>query len=310
LKFPHLSASIAVLLSAGIPAQTLSIHAEAQCPGSITTLTPRIVAGALLVIPVKINGAGPFDFMVDTGSQITVIDPVLAAQLNLKSRGTVGLVATASYMQAWVAELDALQVGSHVMAKPAVVVQDMGQIRVADPRIRGALGENFLAHFDVLIDYPHKLLCLDEARAMQDTIRGERIPLVTPKHPENELRFAERLVISVHLSDTGSRQILLQLDSGSDAPTLYSGNRELEEPLLKRATLRGDKRSNAQQGFALLPPQDMRIGARTMREVPFVTPVSASQNIPDREEDGLLPTVLFRRIYICYEDHYVVFDPK
>ena len=83
MKFPHLSASIAVLLSAGIPALTLSIHAEAHCPGSITTLTPRIVAGALLVIPVKINGVGPFDFMVDTGSQITVIDPALAAQLNL-----------------------------------------------------------------------------------------------------------------------------------------------------------------------------------------------------------------------------------
>jgi hypothetical protein len=310
MKFPPLSASIAVLLSAGLSATTSSIHAEAHCPGTITNVIPRIVAGALLVIPVKINGAGPFDFMVDTGSQITVIDPALAGQLNLKPRGMVGLVATASYMQASVAELDALEVGSHVVERPAVVVQDLGQIRAADPRIRGVLGENFLAHFDVLIDYPHKLLCLDEARAMQDTIRGERIPLVTPRHPENELRFAERLVISVHLSNTGSRQILLQLDSGSDGPMLYAGNRELEEPLLKRATLRGDKASKAQQAFALLPPQDMRIGARTMRAVPFVTPVSAAQNVPNREEDGLLPTVLFQRVYICYEDHYVVFDPK
>jgi hypothetical protein len=263
-----------------------------------------------LVIPLKINGAGPFDFMVDTGSQITVIDPALAAQLKLKPRGTVGLVATASYMQASVAELDLLEVGSHVMERPAVVVQDLGQIRVADPRIRGFLGENFLAHFDVLVDYPHKLFCLDEARAMQDTIRGERIPLVTPRHPENELRFAERLVISVHLSDTGRRQIFLQLDSGSDGPILYAGNRELEEPLLKHATLRGEEANKAQQAFALLPPQDMRIGARTIREVPFVTPVSAAQNVPNREEDGLLPTVLFQRVYICYEDHYVVFDPK
>jgi hypothetical protein len=100
------------------------------------------------------------------------------------------------------------------------------------------------------------------------------------------------------------------LDSGSDGPILYAGNRELEEPLLRHATLRRDKASKAQQAFALLPPQDMRIGARTMREVPFVTPVSTAQNVPNREEDGLLPTVLFERVYICYEDHYVVFDPK
>ncbi len=42
-----------------------------------------------------INHTGPFDFMVDTGSQLNVIDPRLAAQLNLKSQGTVGLVTTA-----------------------------------------------------------------------------------------------------------------------------------------------------------------------------------------------------------------------
>lgn len=141
---------------------------------------------------------------------------------------------------------------------------------------------------------------------MQPAIRGEHIPLVTPTHAEDELPFTERLVISVHLSDTGGRPIVLQLDSGSDGPILYAGNKELEEPLLKRASVRGDKASHAEQAFALLPPQDMRVGARTMRQVPFVTPVSAAQNVPNRDEDGLLPTVLLQRVYICHSDHYVV----
>jgi hypothetical protein len=39
--------------------------------------------------PVGINQRGPFDFMVDTGSQVTVIDPSLAAQLELKPQGEV-----------------------------------------------------------------------------------------------------------------------------------------------------------------------------------------------------------------------------
>jgi hypothetical protein len=310
MKSTLLSASIAVLLSAGLPATTISIHAEAHCPGNIASVTPRIVAGALLVIPVKINHLGPFDFMVDTGSQITIIDPALASQLSLRPQGTVGLVATASYMQASAAELDTLEAGSHVVEKPLVVIQDLGKIRSADPRIRGVLGENFLVHFDLLIDYPHKLACLDEANSMQPAIRGERIPLVTPRHPEDEVAFTQRLVVSVHLSDTGSRQILLQLESGTDGPILYAGKKEMEEPLLKRASLRGDGASEAQKAFAVLPPQDMRLGARTMRQVPFVTPVSAAQNVPNREEDGLLPTVLFQRVYISHADHYVVFDPK
>lgn len=310
MKFPLLSASIGVLLSAGLTTTTISIHAEAHCPGNIASVTPRIVAGALLVIPVKINHSGPFDFMVDTGSQMTVIDPSLAKQLDLKPEGTVGIVAAASYSHPSVAVLDTLEVASHVVKGPQAVILDLGQIQAADPRIRGVLGENFLTHFDVLIDYPRKLVCLDEGRRMQGIIRGERIPLVTTKHPENELPFTERLVILVHLSDTGSRSILLQLDSGSDGPIIYAGNKELEQPLLKRATLRGDEASKAQKAFALLPPQDMRLGSRTMSKIPFVTPASPGQDVPDREEDGILPTVLFQRIYISNSDHYVVFDPK
>ncbi len=45
--------------------------------------------------PVAINQRGPFDLMVDTGSQATVIDPSLAAQLDLKPQGRVGLVSVA-----------------------------------------------------------------------------------------------------------------------------------------------------------------------------------------------------------------------
>jgi hypothetical protein len=310
MKSQLLRAPIVVLLSAGFPITSLSMHAETHCPGNVAGVNPRIVAGALLVIPVRINQAGPYDFMVDTGSELTVIDPSLASHLALRPKGTVGLIATASYLRASAAELDTLEAGSHVVEKPLVVVQDLGQIRAADPRIRGVLGENFLAHFDLLIDYEHRLLCLDESKLMEAEMRGEHIPLVTPGHPENEVPFTVRLVVSVNLSDTGSRSILLQVDSGSDGPILYSGNKEWAEPLLKRASLRGDKASQAQQAFAVLPLQDMRVGRRIIRKVPFVTPVTAAQNIPNREEDGVLPAVLFQRLYISHADRYLVFDPK
>ena len=59
-----------------------------------------------------------------------------------------------------------------------------------------------------------------------------------------------------------------------------------------------------------LPPQDVRIGNRTLRNVSFVTPVSPGSNLPHRSEEGLLPTLLFQRVFISAADHYVVFDPK
>ena len=310
MKFPSLFCSRSVFLATAIAFTAISSQAETRCPGDIVTIRPRLVANALLVIPVKINQSGPFDFMVDTGSQLNVIDPALAVQLNLKSQGTVGLVATAAYSQSSVAILDSLEAGSHVVVKPLVVVHDLGPIQAADPRIRGVLGENFLAHFDVLIDYGHKLLCLDEANLMEKYLLGERIPLVTSKHPETDLPFSPRLVVSVNLSDTGTRPILLQLDSGSDGAILYAGNRELEEPLLRRAKLQGPEVSDARRAFAVLPPQDMRLGSRIVRKLSFVTPASGSNNVPDREEDGILATVLFQRVYVSHSDRFVIFDPR
>jgi hypothetical protein len=302
--------SLPLLVAATLAAFTLPVlQAEPRCPRSIVSVTPRFVQRALIVIPVRVNQKGPFDFMVDTGSQVTVIDPSLAAELHLKPQGTVGLVTVASYVHASLTVPDTLEAASHVVEKPLVVVQDLGPIQAADTRIRGSLGENFLAHFDLLIDYPHKLLCLDETGAMRESVRGERISLVAPEHPESEVPFTDCLVISVHLSGTGTRQILLQLDSGSDGLILYAGN-EAKSPLLKQATLQGAGVSKAQRAFAVLPPQDMRIGARTISHVYFVTPVSVEQNVPARETDGVLPTVLFQRVFISGTDHFVVFDPK
>ena len=307
----HLFSSRSIQLLVFVMLATIAplLQAEPRCPGSITGVTPRFVQRALIVIPVKINQSGPFDFIVDTGSQVTVIDPPLAAELDLKPQGRVGLVSVASYAQASLTELDTLEAASHVIEKSPAIVQGLGQIQAADPRIRGVLGESFLSHFDLLIDYGRRLFCLDKTNTMRDRVRGERVPLVAPQHPENELPFIERLVISVHLSGTGTRQILLQLDSGSDGPILYGHTMKTELPILEQATLQGATVSKAQQAFAVLPPQEMRIGSRILSNVSFVTPVNTDKNIGTQDEDGLLPTLLFQRVFIGGADHYVVFDP-
>ena len=288
-----------------------AIEAEPRCPGNTASVTPRIVQHALIVIPVKINQMGPFDFMVDTGSQVTVIDPSLAAQLDLKAQGRVGLVSVASVAQASVTLLDSLEADSHVIEKSPAIVQDLRQIQAADPRIRGVLGESFLAHFDLLIDYGHKLLCLDETGAMRDSVRGEHVLFVPPQHPADELPFMERLVISVQLSGTGAGAILLQLDSGSDGPILYAGSKDPEvQVLVHSAALQGGNTTSAQRAFAVVPPQTMRIGNHILSNISFVTPVSVQDSLPSRHEDGLLPTVLFQRVFISGGGHYVVFNPK
>ena len=286
------------------------LQGESICPGNVPGVNPRLIAHALMVIPVMVNHEGPFDFMVDTGSQVTIIDPILARQLELKPVRTVGLVAAASFSRAPISVLDSLQADSLLVEHPLAIIHDLGEIKAADSRVRGVLGEDFLGHFDMLLDYDHNMLCLDASSAMRDKVRGERISLVSPQNSENRLPFAQRLVVSVHLSSAGSRQVLLQLDSGSNGPLLYQTRGESRLSILDSATLRSDTATAAKRAFAALPPQDLRIGARTMSHVSFVTPVSSSNGVPKRDEDGLLPTILFKRVFICSANHYVVFDPR
>ena len=92
------------------------LQAKSRCPGGAASVTPRFVQRALIVIPVRINQTGPYDFVVDTGSQVTVIDPSLALELDLKPQGTVGLVSVASYAHASITALDRLEPSSIVRA--------------------------------------------------------------------------------------------------------------------------------------------------------------------------------------------------
>ena len=59
--------------------------------------------------------------------------------------------------------------------------------------------------------------------------------------------------------------------------------------------------------FADLPPQQLRIGAHTMREIPFVTLVPSADM--ETREDGLLPTLLFQRVSSAATGRYVVLNP-
>jgi hypothetical protein len=64
-----------------------------------------------------------------------------------------------------------------------------------------------------------------------------------------------------------------------------------------------------QSAFAVLPPQHMKIGALTVHQISFATPAATKKDIPNVEVDGLLPTAIFRRVYISYADRFVILEP-
>jgi aspartyl protease len=296
----------------GLVAATLAIaplpmiNAEPHCPGNVTSLPLRLVQRSQLVVPITINHQGPYDFLVDTGAQVMTVDPALAAELHLKPTETAGITGVAVFARAPLARLESVEAGSHTVEGVLAVVQDLGQTALADRKVRGVLAGNFLEHFDLLIDYAHTIVCLDDSGRMATKIKGERIPFSALAAAQGAVPSPQKLIVSAHVPGFEKRMLRMQLDSGINSPLLYGAGEDLKPGQTTGASLRSRGTDGSEHAFAVLASQDVQVGAHLLRQVQFVMPMNAGRNTPKPDVDGLLPTMLFERIYVNYADHYVV----
>jgi Aspartyl protease len=287
-----------------------TIAAETHCPGNIASLPFHLVQRSRIIVPVVINRTGPYEFLVDTGTGSTIVDPLLATELHLKTRGSAEVVGVGFSTAASFAYLDLLEAGSHSVTNHPVEVEDLQPVQAADLHFRGIIGGDFLGHFDVLMDYAHSMLCLDDTKVMQAAVKGGHIALVTPSQTPDEVPLTTLLIIPVHLSGFGARQLLLMLDSGANASFLFNHAVNLAPGLRQTRQRDGYGADGVKRGFSILPPQSMQIGSFNIQQVSFAAPVDSGENALTSKEDGLLTTGLFRRVFISYADRFVVLEPR
>jgi gag-polyprotein putative aspartyl protease len=284
------------------------LAAEQRCPGNVAGLPFRLIHRSQIIAPVMINRTGPYDFLVDTGAEITMIDLSLAAELQLKSKDEARVLAVGFQTRASISQLEMIEVGLHAIANHQVGIRKLDYSLGPDMHIRGILGANFLGRFDVLIDNAHQMLCLDGTKVMQVAMKGKHIALVTPPPPDGG-GSPGSLLLPVHLSSAGSNPLLLKLDSGSNAPFLYDPDKYLNVGLSGNRLLHGQNLDGTVRTFALLSSQEMRIGNILFPQITFSTLLGTNRDVYKGKADGLLPTGLFRSVYIGYADRFVVLVP-
>jgi hypothetical protein len=286
-----------------------TLSAETRCPANVASLAFRLVDDHFMIVPVSINHAGPYNFLLDTGTQITMVDPSLASELHLATEGqakvaSVGTQATASF-----ARLDRLEAGSHAVVNQKVLVYDLANLQVAGLNIQGVLGEDFLEQFDMLIDNAHRLLCLDDSTAMRADVKGPHVPLLAPAQTSDGATTPKSLIVSVRLSD-GMRPVRLKLDSGANVCFLYNSTEYMHLDLFHGASLNGGGANSQHRTYTALPPQNVSIGSVEVSNVPFVTLAGVRKDSRTSDFDGLLTLGIFRRIFIDHADHFAVLEPR
>jgi hypothetical protein len=285
-----------------------ALAAESHCPGNVASVPLRFVDRHRIAVAVSINHTGPYNFLLDSGAQITMIDPSLAAALHLDTQGAAVVAGVGSGQSASYAQLDLVEAGSHAVGNQKVLVYDLQNLHSADLHLRGILGEDFLEQFDLLIDNAHRLLCLDDSGAMRVEVKGPHIPLVATAEADEAGAMPGLLLITVRLSG-GLRPVRLLLDSGVNEPILFNTSEYMLLRPSHDVPVRGSGVDGAQPILSALPPQVVKIGSLELSGVSFFSTTTEKSSYV-KGFDGVLTTGLFRRVFIDHADRFAVLEPR
>jgi hypothetical protein len=269
-------------------------EAQTQPTGQIVKL--RLRDGYLIIVQTMVNGAGPFSFLLDTGTTRTVIDPDLARQLRAPAIGEVTLTGILRERRDTLVQLQDVRLGEVSVSGLGAIVDKLPRQKLLAPGIRGVLGEDFLSHFDFLIDYKTRVLRLGDAPPTGDRCRFETMS----KH--DGTLTTNRLLVAVEFKELSGDKVQLQLDTGAKMLELFP----VSHGSLSSQPLSGSMATSSGANSAVLYSNTaIRIGTTTVRGLDVVQ----SRRTLVFDAAGLLPAAIFHRIYISHSGGFVVLNP-
>lgn len=243
----------------------------------------RITASLPLVL-VELTPDDHTWFAVDTGATGTTIVPDVSERLALEVTGGARLNTLAGLANTQIVRLPALRIAGAVRTHEVqAAVHDLSELRRLAPDAEGILGQDVLATYDYLIDYRRGRLTLGD---FEPPAQGIAMPLSWS---------AGRPLL--HVRGRASWHALV-LDSGADALVMnVRSSRDVVGDVVgatrSRATLRthfGEQAVDVEHygrlqlaNLALSAVAVVRLSADVWRLSP---------------ESGLLPAVLFDRVYV------------
>lgn len=245
----------------------------------------RLAQKELIIVPVVVNGQGPYEFLLDTGSTTSVVDRKLAKELDLKPLQETSIRTASGTERVPIARVHQIDVGSQSTTTVLVLCSEMDGVRSLDKNIRGILGFNFLSRFRYTLDYKRKTLRFGGDGAVAGTrvpfdARGGSIVLATDR-----LRL---------LLDTGATGVFLFHTDGLDI--------EMKARAIRRVSTNSGRRV-ARSGLL----RRLVIGDESFDRVPVTI---VPQTGLEEEADGLIPGTLFDSIYFDHENAFVVLNPN
>ena len=262
----------------------------------------RSLADGLIVVPVKVNGCGPFDFVLDTGSSATAIDTRLAKKLALPMNGKSVDIGIKDASDRELVHIDTLSVGKGTVADLDVMVRE--NVTDAVKRLAGTLGEDYLSKFDLIIDNQRHVVIFDpNPGSLALGLEGEHLEVMTKGNYRGG-QTRDRVILRGHSEEFGSTNFLV--DSGATNLIVLVPQRKwklLGSPFVSLLTDASGRTKEASIRTQLVAK--LSFGEKQMRNLTAL----ALSSQGEADVDAFLPTRMFHRIFICHSDNYVILDP-
>lgn len=174
-----------------------------------------------MTVPVRMGGHGPFNFLIDTGSQNTVISHRVAAQMALKASSRAKLIGVVGIEMVDVVEVDQIDLGRrsyYGLLAPLLDHNDIG----AD----GIIGLDSLQDQRVLIDFRRDLIAVNDAKTLGGN-RGYEI-VVTARRRSGQLIMTDAVIDGI--------KVEIVIDTGAETSI---GNPALQQAMRRRHSPQG-----------------------------------------------------------------------
>ena len=281
-----------------------SLLANASVATTETAAKIRIVKDSMIVVPVTINGSGPYDFLLDTGSTNSMLDQRLADELALRREGEATVVGFRDSITVSLVHVDSLSIAGATIAGKDFFLSTYVKVPSLPSEVRGVLGEDYLQNFDVLIDYGRQVIQLESGLgSMAESLKGEHLPIELNGTVQGEPTFG-RLVVTGHISDLGDNSLSLLIDSGANNLTLFRENLGIganTQPFVN-AGIKSTRLSMMETRIV----NKLSLGKREVYDLAVI----AVRDRPYQDVDGLMPTSLFHSIFISHRGRFVILNPS
>ena len=242
------------------------------------------------------SGNQRFGVMLDSASQITVIDRALAQQLGMYiSADSIQFNETRCSLTL----LNTLHLGSAKFVNVVCAVLPLSEVGVTDCSM--ILGNDMLCLFpEVELDYEH---CRLHLRSQYDILPNTPRNLMFNKVPYIRAELAG--VPVTMLWDTGSNKSSIE-------PHFYNAHRDQLPATSKHGRKRGKTATGktSKLKYAILPHMNLTIGDLTggMKDVYMIEdmPHAELMSVPFDATLGAVPPVEFKRLIINFKEMYFV----